>query len=52
MDKAIDFYGDKGDLIIFVSSSGKSKNIVTAAKKAFRNKYNIITLSGFSSKIH
>ena len=28
MTKAIDFYADKGDLIIFVSSSGKSKNIL------------------------
>tara|TARA_B100001057_G_C22511395_1_gene818039 strand:- start:92 stop:643 length:552 start_codon:yes stop_codon:yes gene_type:complete len=48
MARAIEFYGDKGDLIIFVSSSGKSKNVVRAAKYSRLMKYKVITLTGFS----
>jgi D-sedoheptulose 7-phosphate isomerase len=28
IEKAIEYYGDKGDAVIFISSSGKSKNIL------------------------
>lgn len=45
---ALKFYADKNDLIILISSSGKSKNIVNAAKYAKKNKNKIITFSGFS----
>ncbi len=48
MARAIEFYGDKGDLIIFISSSGKSKNVVRAAQYARLMKYKVITLTGFS----
>ena len=44
VEKSIDFYGDKGDILIIISASGKSKNIlngVKAAKKKrfFKNNY-------------
>lgn len=48
--KAIEMYMDKGDLLIAISSSGKSKNILNAcdaAKKLSPEK--IVTLSGFNS---
>ena len=48
MSKAIEYYGDSGDIIILVSSSGKSKNVVNAAKLAKIKKLKIITLTGFS----
>ena len=46
--KAVEFYGDEGDVGIFISSSGKSLNMINgclaAKKKRFKS---IITLSGF-----
>jgi D-sedoheptulose 7-phosphate isomerase len=36
--KALDFYADPNDLIILISSSGKSKNIINAAKYAKKKK--------------
>lgn len=49
--KAIDFYGEKGDALILISSSGSSRNIVNACKAARRKKFSsVITLTGFSGK--
>ena len=48
-EKSVEFYGDKGDLVILISSSGRSKNIVNAAKRAKELKMNVITFSGFKS---
>lgn len=48
MSKAVEFYSEKGDLLICVSSSGNSKNVVNAAKKAKKIKLNVVTLTGFS----
>ncbi len=45
--KAIEFYGDEGDLVILISSSGSSLNIVNAAKYSNSNGYKVITFSGF-----
>ena len=45
--KAIDYYGDKGDLLILISSSGMSKNITNGCKIARKKKMKIVTLSGF-----
>ena len=46
--KSIDFYGDKGDCLIIISSSGQSKNIINACIQAKKNKFSsIITLTGF-----
>ena len=39
--KAIEYYSDKGDILILISSSGTSKNIINAAKYAKKkNKVN------------
>jgi len=46
--KAVEFYGDKGDVGIFISSSGKSPNILNGCYAAKKKKFkNIITFSGF-----
>lgn len=45
--RALGYYADRNDLIILISSSGKSKNIVNAAKYAKKKQLPIITLSGF-----
>jgi D-sedoheptulose 7-phosphate isomerase len=46
--KSIDFYGQKGDILIAISSSGRSKNIINACKAAKRKKFSfIVTFSGF-----
>jgi len=46
-EKAIEFYADKNDLIILISSSGQSKNIINAATKTRELGLNLVTLSGF-----
>ena len=45
--KAIEFYGDEGDVAILISSSGKSPNMINAAVQAKSMKITIITLTGF-----
>ena len=45
--KAIEFYGDEGDVAILISSSGKSPNMINAAVQAKSMKIPIITLTGF-----
>ena len=45
--KVIEFYLDKGDVLILVSSSGTSKNIINAAKFAKKKGIYLITFSGF-----
>ena len=46
--KSIEFYGDKGDCLVVISSSGQSLNMINACNQAKRNKFGaIITLSGF-----
>ena len=48
-EKAVDFYGDEGDLLIVISSSGRSQNIINAVKAARNgNFHTVITMSGFS----
>ena len=42
-------YGDVGDVLIAISSSGESENILNAASKARGNGVSVITLSGFDS---
>ena len=37
--KAIDFYSDKEDVLILISSSGKSLNMINACEAARRKKY-------------
>ena len=45
--KALEAYSDKGDLVILISSSGKSQNILNAAEKANEMGLSVITVSGF-----
>ena len=45
--KPIEMFAEKGDIIIAISSSGKSKNILNAVDAAKENECSIITMSGF-----
>ena len=47
VEKAIEFYADKNDLVILISSSGQSKNIINGAIKTKQMRLPLITLSGF-----
>jgi len=49
IEQAIERYGDPGDILIAVSSSGRSPNILNACRAARRRGFaSVITLSGFS----
>ncbi len=49
VEEAILRYGDPGDVLIAISSSGKSENILNACEAARKRAFqNVITLSGFS----
>ena len=50
VQKALSFYADKGDLLICISSSGESRNIINGAKFAKKNGCKVVTLTGFSKK--
>ena len=47
ISNTINAYSKPGDLVILISSSGKSKNIINAAKLTNKKKLNLITFSGF-----
>ena len=47
--KAVEFYGDEGDMVILISSSGSSANMVNAAKTAKKLDLSVITFTGFVS---
>ena len=47
IEMAIKYYGNKGDVLIVISSSGKSKNMINACIAARKKKFSkIITLTG------
>lgn len=46
--KSLEFYADTGDVAIIISSSGKSKNLLEAAKMCKKKKILLFTLTGFS----
>lgn len=48
--RALSFYADKGDVVILISSSGTSKNIINGANWAKKNGLSVVTLSGFNSE--
>jgi len=49
VEKAVDFYGDAGDLLIVISSSGCSENMLNGVKAARNGKFRaVVTFSGFS----
>ena len=47
--KAIEFYADKGDMVILISSSGSSQNMINASKTAKDLGLPVITFSGFKN---
>ena len=47
VERAIGFYAQKGDLVIMISSSGSSENIINGALKAKEMGLKLVTLSGF-----
>ncbi len=48
LQRAISFYGDPGDTVILISSSGKSPNIINAARYSVENGMHVVTFSGFA----
>ena len=49
--KAVEFFGDEGDLLIVISSSGRSMNMINAVEAAKKCKFSdIVTLSGHSEE--
>ena len=46
--KSIEFYADAGDIAIIISSSGKSKNLLEAAKICKKKNILLFTFTGFS----
>ena len=50
LEKAVEFYGDKGDVLIGISSSGSSQDILNGCQVAREKNFSkIITLSGMYS---
>lgn len=47
--KGVERYGDAEDVLVAISSGGRSKNILFACDEAKKKKMSIITLSGFDS---
>jgi len=48
--EALKMHSDKKDLVILISSSGTSANIINAAKFLKKNRISFITLNGFDKK--
>ncbi len=48
VQKAVEFYGDKDDLLILISSSGTSRNMINAAKIAKSLGIYVVTFTGFT----
>ena len=49
VEKAVDYYGDEGDLLLTISSSGNSENMLNGVKAARNGNFKaVITLSGFA----
>ncbi|MBT8579329.1 SIS domain-containing protein [Polynucleobacter paneuropaeus] len=49
VSQALEAYADQGDIVILISSSGKSQNILNAAIRAKELGLSVVTLSGFDS---
>ena len=50
--RTLEHFYEKGDLLILISSSGESLNMIKAANFAVKNKLDLITLTGFSKTTH
>ena len=46
--RAVEMFADQGDVLMAISSSGKSENILNGVKAAQKNGCLVVTLSGFS----
>jgi D-sedoheptulose 7-phosphate isomerase len=46
-EKPIEMFADPGDILVAISSSGKSENIIKGARMALSKKCKVISLSGF-----
>jgi D-sedoheptulose 7-phosphate isomerase len=46
-EKALELYGNEGDLLILISSGGQSQNVLNAARKARELRIGVITFTGF-----
>ena len=49
VEKAVEFYGDKDDVVILISSSGSSKNMVNSALAAKQLGMYVVTFTGFNA---
>jgi D-sedoheptulose 7-phosphate isomerase len=49
LEKALEYYADTGDLVILVSSSGRSPNMLRAAEHARARDLPLVTFTGFDS---
>jgi len=47
--KSIEFYADPEDMVVLISSSGTSQNVINAGKIAKKRGLKLITFSGFQS---
>ena len=45
---SLNYFSEKGDVLILISSSGNSDNMIEALKYAKKNKLKVITFTGFS----
>ncbi|OUU20243.1 MAG: hypothetical protein CBB97_18105 [Candidatus Endolissoclinum sp. TMED37] len=48
LKKSLEFYSDRDDLVILISSSGRSKNIINAAKFCIKQGNKIVVMTGFN----
>ena len=48
IEKAINFYADQKDIVVLISSSGRSKNMINASKAASARKIKVISFTGHS----
>jgi len=46
--KAVEHFGNEGDILIAISSGGTSRNVINACRAAKERKMRVVTLSGFS----
>ena len=46
--KALEFYCDNEDIVILISSSGKSQNIINACKFCIQKEINVVTFTGMA----
>lgn len=49
-EKPVEMFADPGDVLIAISSSGKSENIILGIEAAREKECRVVTLSGFSSQ--